>query len=496
MGLVFAATWQAGLALIDEAAAAAASGQLDLRSASDIYCNTIAACRNVGRPQAGGPMGGRRRALDASPGGRRLSRHLPRPSRRAQDAPRPMVRGRAGGPPGLRGARTLRAAGCRRATPSTRSARSACGWATWTRPAKRSTGPTSTGTTHSPGMALLHLARGEVDEATRSIGRALAATAHATEPTDRATRARLLPAQIDIALAAGDLETAGPAVDELESIAADFQRPVFEAGALTARGELFLGEDRPAEASPLLGRSWRLWQADGPALRERPGAPPLCRGDGRRRRPGGRSAGPARCPQRVRAARRQARSARGWTRCSGGGAATSAARSARAGDPDVHVHRHRHLHRPRRADRRRRLGRAAEMARPGAAIGVREPPRRGGQAHRRRLLRRLRASRRRRRVRGRHPAAAGAAPPRARVRAARCASACTPPRRHARAATTRAAACTSPPASAPPRRARRSSSRARPWARWARSAFGLSDPRQLTLKGVEEPVEVRSVDWR
>jgi class 3 adenylate cyclase len=112
-----------------------------------------------------------------------------------------------------------------------------------------------------PGIALLHLARGEIDEATRSIGRALAATTSAPGAADRATRARLLPAQIDIALAAGDLETAGPAVDELESIAADFGRPVFEAGALTARGELFLGEDRPADASPILGRSWRLWQA-------------------------------------------------------------------------------------------------------------------------------------------------------------------------------------------------------------------------------------------
>jgi class 3 adenylate cyclase len=26
--------------------------------------------------------------------------------------------------------------------------------------------------------------------------------------------------------------------------------------------------------------------------------------------------------------------------------------------------------------------------------------------------------------------------------------------------------------------------------------FGLSEPRQLSLKGVAEPVEVRSVDWR
>jgi class 3 adenylate cyclase len=73
-------------------------------------------------------------------------------------------------------------------------------------------------------------------------------------------RARLLPAQVDIALAAGDLDTAGSAVTELESIAADFEQPVFEAGALTGRGELLLEEQRPAEASPILGRSWRLWQ--------------------------------------------------------------------------------------------------------------------------------------------------------------------------------------------------------------------------------------------
>jgi len=26
--------------------------------------------------------------------------------------------------------------------------------------------------------------------------------------------------------------------------------------------------------------------------------------------------------------------------------------------------------------------------------------------------------------------------------------------------------------------------------------YGLSEPRQLTLKGVEDPVEARSVDWR
>jgi class 3 adenylate cyclase len=106
----------------------------------------------------------------------------------------------------------------------------------------------------------LQLQRGETDEASRSLGRALSMTEDANGPIDRATRARLLPARVDIALASGDLETAGSAVAELESIAADFERPVFEAGALTGRGELLLEEQRPAEASPILGRSWRLWQ--------------------------------------------------------------------------------------------------------------------------------------------------------------------------------------------------------------------------------------------
>ena len=45
--------WQDGLALVDEAAAAASSGQLGVRWASDIYCNTIAACRDIGDYRSG-----------------------------------------------------------------------------------------------------------------------------------------------------------------------------------------------------------------------------------------------------------------------------------------------------------------------------------------------------------------------------------------------------------------------------------------------------------
>ena len=259
MGLVFSGDWEAGLALIDEAATAASSGQLDLRVASDIYCNTIAACRNIG--------------------------DLKRAAQWADEGERWMRRQSVGGYPGICRVHRAELKMLRGLwSEAEQEARQACeelerfgildavGYAHYAIGEIRlRTGDLEGageeferayeyGHDAQPGLALLELARGQIDEGTRSIGRALAVTMGADGPVDRATRARLLPAQIDIALAAGDLETAGQAVAELESIATDFQRPVFEAGALTARGELLLGEDRASEASPLLGRSWRLWQ--------------------------------------------------------------------------------------------------------------------------------------------------------------------------------------------------------------------------------------------
>jgi class 3 adenylate cyclase len=260
MAEVFRGEWQTGLALIDEAAAAASSGELDLRVASDIYCNTIAACRNAGDYQRAGQW--------AEEGERWMQRHA------------------VGGYPGICRVHRAELNMLRGRWPEAdQEAREACdelqrfglldavGYAHYQIGEVRlrmgdldAAGEAfdrayEYGHDAQPGLALLHLARGQTDAATRSITRAVAMTDGDGGSADRATRARLLPAQIDIALAAHDLVTAGRAVAELESIAHDFQAPVFEAGALTARGELFLGEERPAEASPLLGRSWRLWQA-------------------------------------------------------------------------------------------------------------------------------------------------------------------------------------------------------------------------------------------
>ncbi|HEV8280643.1 MAG TPA: adenylate/guanylate cyclase domain-containing protein [Candidatus Limnocylindrales bacterium] len=259
MAEVFTGNWQTGLALIDEAATAASSGQLDLRVASDIYCNTIAACRNVGDFQ--------------------------RARQWADEGERWMKRQSVGGYPGICRVHRAELKMLRGLWPEAeQEARQACeelerfglldsiGWAHYQVGEVRLRMGDLDGAAEAferayeyghdaqPGLAVLQLARGETDEAARSIARALAMAAGSDGPAHRAMRARLLPAQIDIALAAGDLDTAGQAVDELESIAADFQRPVFEAGALTGRGELLLGESRPSEASPILGRSWRLWQ--------------------------------------------------------------------------------------------------------------------------------------------------------------------------------------------------------------------------------------------
>jgi class 3 adenylate cyclase len=259
MGDVIAGRWKEGMALLDEASAAAMSGNLELRAASDILCITIGACRNLG--------------------------DLERAAQWADASERWMRRNGAGGYPGI----------CRvhRAELKMLHGR----WSEAEQDARQASDELqrfhlldAVGMAHNaigdvrlrmgdldgaaeafdqayefghdaqPGLAKLQFANGQIDEAQRSIARALAVATGDGGFTDRAARGRLLPTQVEIALARGDLDVARAAVEELEVIAADFDRPLHTAGALTARGELLLGEQRPVEASPILGKSWRLWQ--------------------------------------------------------------------------------------------------------------------------------------------------------------------------------------------------------------------------------------------
>ncbi|TAK75769.1 MAG: hypothetical protein EPO16_08275, partial [Dehalococcoidia bacterium] len=106
-----------------------------------------------------------------------------------------------------------------------------------------------------PARALLYLAQGRVDAAMSSIGRALA------EPIpERLRRARLLPAQVEIALAAGDIATARTAAEELAGIAEDFGSPALHAAAHCARGAIHNAAGEPEQALQELGRGLAHWQ--------------------------------------------------------------------------------------------------------------------------------------------------------------------------------------------------------------------------------------------
>jgi class 3 adenylate cyclase len=111
-----------------------------------------------------------------------------------------------------------------------------------------------------PGRALLLLVDGKVDAAAKSIRRTLEARTF-----DPLGRARLLPAQVRIAIVAGDIDRATAAVEELEHIAESYESTALVATAHCARGELLIAQEKAAEAIAHLRRSLKLWrEADLP----------------------------------------------------------------------------------------------------------------------------------------------------------------------------------------------------------------------------------------
>ncbi len=113
-----------------------------------------------------------------------------------------------------------------------------------------------------PGLALLRLAEGKVDAAVAGISRALQ---DAQEPL---VRLRHLPARIEIAIAAGDLKTARAAADEAESIVdsykiGDRRAAAFDATVHFGRGQIHLAEKDWPAAVASLRRARDDWQRVG-----------------------------------------------------------------------------------------------------------------------------------------------------------------------------------------------------------------------------------------
>ncbi|MDP9296057.1 MAG: adenylate/guanylate cyclase domain-containing protein, partial [Actinomycetota bacterium] len=110
-----------------------------------------------------------------------------------------------------------------------------------------------------PGLALLQLARGRSVAARSSIRAALADQPMAL------TRARLLPAQVEIALAAHDVAEAREAAEELREIASTYDAPLWHASAQQALGTVLAYEGDASGAIAELQKAVRRWtEADLP----------------------------------------------------------------------------------------------------------------------------------------------------------------------------------------------------------------------------------------
>jgi DNA-binding NarL/FixJ family response regulator len=103
-----------------------------------------------------------------------------------------------------------------------------------------------------PGYALLRLAQGERDAAATAIRRVASST------PDRLRRARLLPAAIDILLAAGEVDEARRIADELEETAQTHRTVLLAAMAASARGAVLLA-DGDAHAIAILREAFERW---------------------------------------------------------------------------------------------------------------------------------------------------------------------------------------------------------------------------------------------
>jgi DNA-binding CsgD family transcriptional regulator len=104
------------------------------------------------------------------------------------------------------------------------------------------------------GVALLRLAQGRLSAARTIIQRALE-----DETWNQLARAKLLPARVQIEIAAGDFDAATSAVEELDAIAAPYAGSMLEASAATCRGRLALARADAGDACRDLRRAVDLW---------------------------------------------------------------------------------------------------------------------------------------------------------------------------------------------------------------------------------------------
>jgi class 3 adenylate cyclase len=241
-----------GMALLDEATVAALSGELRPITTGIVYCNVIGACEEIADYKRASEWTdvarrwGERQAIAGFPGICRVHRaevirlqgawqEAEQQARSAYDELRDFHTGYAA-------AALYEIGEIRRSRGDLVEASVAYRQAH------------EMGKDPNPGLALVHLAEGKIDAAVAAIHRGLAGD---LPPLGRV---RLLPAQVAIALAAGDRATAELATRELRATAEIYGTPALKAQALTAEGAVQLAAGESDAAVRSLCEALVLWR--------------------------------------------------------------------------------------------------------------------------------------------------------------------------------------------------------------------------------------------
>jgi class 3 adenylate cyclase len=244
-----------GLNLIDDAALAAVNGELGLYATGTVYCNTIATCCEIADFRRAGDWADAARHWSES----HPSQPLVPGDCRVHQAEVLALRGSwaEAEESARRGAEELRAfnrlyhAG--EALYQIGAIRLRMGDLPAAHEAFRQA--SELGRDPHPGLSLLLLAEGKVDAAMASINRALE-----EETSSKLARRRLLPAFVEISLKARQIDGARKAADELEAIAATYDAPTIRAAADLARGAVLLAAGDPKAAARSLRQAVTRWQ--------------------------------------------------------------------------------------------------------------------------------------------------------------------------------------------------------------------------------------------
>ncbi|MBA3688744.1 MAG: hypothetical protein H0W81_07945 [Chloroflexi bacterium] len=261
-GLLARGDIEEGLALADEAATAAISGELAPGVAGGVFCATIEACAAIGDVRRAlewteaQDRWCKREGINGYPGMCRLFRSdvkrmhgaWPEAEAEARLASTELL----GYIPGAAGLALYQVGEIRLRRGDLPAAEEAL------------LGAYALRQDTEPALSLLRLAQGKTAAAVESIHRALTEPGRSSwrAPSDSAVyRLSLLPVQAEILLAAGNVAGARAAADELITLAEKFNTPTVLANAASSDGIVALAEGRFAEAGTRLREAIALWSA-------------------------------------------------------------------------------------------------------------------------------------------------------------------------------------------------------------------------------------------